>query len=111
MQFTGLTAVMKIMFGKGQEALLTRNEIVGLINLTGKLSNSLKWYTEWMEKEQELNFHRKIVYYTSIFSIAVFNFIMFRLFNKNKINAPKQNEEAKEVKSKGKPSSNKRKID
>lgn len=52
LQFTGLTAVMKIMFGKGEEAKLTRNEMVGLINLLAKLSNSIKWYKEWQEFEK-----------------------------------------------------------
>ncbi len=44
LQFTGLSAVMKIMFGHVQPYQLSRNEIVGLVNLMIKLSNSLEWY-------------------------------------------------------------------
>jgi len=73
---------MKIMFAKGHEAKLTRNEMVGLINLTGKLSNSLKWYQEWLEREEEMNFHRKVVYFVSILSLVLFNLIIAKLFKK-----------------------------
>ncbi|CAI2383093.1 unnamed protein product [Moneuplotes crassus] len=37
LQFTGLIAVMKIMFGQVQESRLSRKEMVGLINLMAKL--------------------------------------------------------------------------
>jgi hypothetical protein len=70
------------MFAKGHEAKLTRNEMVGLINLTGKLSNSLKWYQEWLEREEEMNFHRKVVYFVSILSLVLFNLIIAKLFKK-----------------------------
>ncbi|CAI2362017.1 unnamed protein product [Moneuplotes crassus] len=54
LQFTGLTAVMKIMFGQGNESKLTRNEMVGLINLMAKLADSVEWYFEYLEYEKTM---------------------------------------------------------
>ncbi|CAI2369968.1 unnamed protein product [Moneuplotes crassus] len=56
LQFTGLTAVMKIMFGQGQESRLTRNEMVGLINLMAKLADSMDWYHQWIEYENSYEY-------------------------------------------------------
>ena len=58
-----MTAVMKIMFGTGSEAKLTRNELVGLINLMAKLSNSLKWYQDMLIYEDKANFFKGITFY------------------------------------------------
>lgn len=55
LQFTGLSAVMKIMFGEIQPYTLSRNEIVGLINLMAKLSNSLEWYRSILDRETRSN--------------------------------------------------------
>lgn len=55
LQFTGLSAVMKIMFGEIQPYTLSRNEIVGLINLMAKLSNSLEWYQSILKREARSN--------------------------------------------------------
>ena len=49
LQFTGLSAVMKIMFGHSQAYSISRNEIVGLFNLMAKLSNSIEWYKSILE--------------------------------------------------------------
>jgi hypothetical protein len=57
---------MKIMFGKGNESSLTRNEMVGLINLMAKLSNSIKWYYEWIEYEKTVNSYKDIANYSSL---------------------------------------------
>ncbi|CAI2370118.1 unnamed protein product [Moneuplotes crassus] len=56
LQFTGLTAVMKIMFGQEKESKLTRNEMVGLINLMAKLSDSIEWYFQWLQYEQSYEY-------------------------------------------------------
>lgn len=66
LQFTGMTAVMKILFAKGNEARLTRNEMVGLINLLTKLSNSVKWYQEWLEHEETTYAQKKLIFYATI---------------------------------------------
>ena len=59
-----MTAVMKIMFGGSNESKLTRNELVGLINLMAKLSNSIKYYRQWIEIEHQTNFRKTLVYIT-----------------------------------------------
>ena len=77
LQFTGMTAVMKIMFGRGNESNLTRNEMVGLINLLAKLSNSLKWYLELVNYEDynysQQKFH--YIFYNICISIFEYHFL------------------------------------
>lgn len=80
LQFTGLTAVMKIMFGRGNEAKLTRNEMVGLINLMAKLSNSLKWYQEWMEKEYERKMLKTYAYYAIYINVILIDIVLILHF-------------------------------
>ena len=49
LQFTGVAAVFKVLFpSKDQEVILTENELVGLINLVHRLSNTVKWYEGYL---------------------------------------------------------------
>jgi len=48
------------MFGHVEPYTLSRNEIVGLINLMIKLSNSLSWYEQIIEEEGSRNFMRDL---------------------------------------------------
>mmetsp|Transcript_16472 Transcript_16472/g.19042 ORF Transcript_16472/g.19042 Transcript_16472/m.19042 type:complete len:92 (+) Transcript_16472:642-917(+) len=73
-----MTAVMKIMFAKGQEAELTRNEMVGLINLLAKLSNSLKWYQSWLDYEEVQHSNKQILFYSTIVFIVLVNVILLK---------------------------------
>ena len=86
LQFTGLTAVMKIMFGEGPSSALTRNEMVGLVNLLGKLSDSLKWYFEWVEYENSFGYRLKCIFseQSNIFLTAImFVMVVFQLTRKD----------------------------
>ena len=78
LQFTGMTAVMKIMFGLGNESNLTRNEMVGLINLLAKLSNSIKWYLGWLAYEEQRHFDKKVLYYSTIVFLVLLNILVFK---------------------------------
>lgn len=55
-----MSAALKIMFGHVQPYTLSRNEIVALLNLMIKLSNSLSWYNSIVENESNLNLYRII---------------------------------------------------
>lgn len=73
-----MTAVMKIMFGTNKEALLTRNELVGLINLVAKLSNSVKWYQEWLKYEDSMNIQKRVEYYGVMVILCIINGFLLR---------------------------------
>mmetsp|Transcript_29161 Transcript_29161/g.25792 ORF Transcript_29161/g.25792 Transcript_29161/m.25792 type:complete len:113 (-) Transcript_29161:3-341(-) len=75
-----MTAVMKIMFGKGEEAKLTRNEMVGLVNLLAKMSDSLIWYQQWIELEDSREFYHILYKAASVLLLPVI-FIVFLVDN------------------------------
>lgn len=37
--------------------------MVGLVNLMAKLSNSIKWYYEWIEYENNINYYKSCANY------------------------------------------------
>jgi len=105
---------MKIMFAKGDEAKLTRNEMVGLVNLLAKMSDSLKWYQEWIEIEDSKEIYRTIYKVASV-GLLVLMFMLFFCDRSNQVqeDSKKDSEDKakEEVKTKSSDSPKKRKID
>lgn len=62
MQFTGLGAVFKIIFPSSNEVTLTENELSGLFNLAYRLSNSVKWYKEYIDSEERVVFYKTALF-------------------------------------------------
>ena len=70
------------MFGHVEPYTLSRNEIVGLINLMIKLSNSLEWYSQIVSNEESNNFRRDLVRYAISGLILTFACIFFKILKK-----------------------------
>lgn len=75
LQFTGLAAMFKIIFPKDDEIVLTENELVGFINLAHRLSNTVRWYKEWREYEEQEAFY-KTVLFAAISGLIILLFII-----------------------------------
>ena len=50
-QFTGLAAMLKVILPEKDPVFITENEMVGLLNLFHRVSNSVKWYRENRQSE------------------------------------------------------------
>lgn len=74
-QFTGLAAMFKVIFTLDDKALITENELTGLINLVHRLSNSIKWYREYREYEDKDAFIKTIIF-ACLIALAIIMFII-----------------------------------
>jgi hypothetical protein len=79
LQFSGLSAAMKVMFPTEGQTNITRNEMVGFVNLMRKLSNSIVWYGKWIKYEEGAMLNKKYLLYVCFFMgamIFTFTFII-----------------------------------
>lgn len=84
-QFTGLAAMFKILFAKNETALITENELTGLMNLVHRLSNSIKWYKEYRKYEEQEAFYKTILFAALVALTAIILLVaIFLLFYKRK---------------------------
>ena len=51
-QITGLATMLKVLLPEKEPILITENEMVGLVNLFYRVSNSIKWYQENRQSEE-----------------------------------------------------------
>ena len=49
---TGLATMLKVLLPEKEPILITENEMVGLVNLFYRVSNSIKWYQENRQSEE-----------------------------------------------------------
>lgn len=85
LQFTGLAAMFKILFSKDGTALITENELTGLMNLAHRLSNSIKWYREYRKYEEQESFYKTILFAALVaLTVIVLIIAIFLLFYKRK---------------------------
>ena len=82
MQLAGLSAVMKIVINGDQKSELSRNEIVGFVNLTRKLSNSIKWYNDWLYYEHTEMVRRQYVFYVVLLLWLFTGYLTFHFLSK-----------------------------
>lgn len=75
-QFVGLSAMFKILFTpKEKETILSENELVGFLNTVYRLSNTIKWYQEFLEFEAKEDFFKTMMYSILLSIAAIFFFV------------------------------------
>ena len=80
LQFTGLSAMFKVLFPMEEEIILTENELVGLINTVFRLSNTIKWYNEYLNYEQKESFFKTIIFSILLALVIILFIVAIYLF-------------------------------
>jgi len=76
LQIYGVATMLKILFTEPSNLNIKRNEMVSLINMIGKISNNIKFVSDYLNKNKGINEKQK----RYIFSIEIF-IILFSLFS------------------------------
>ena len=75
-QFVGLSAMFKILLTpNGKETVLSENELVAFLNTVYRLSNTIKWYQEFLEYEAKEDFFKAMMYSILLSIAAIFFFV------------------------------------
>ena len=88
LQFTGLAAMLKILFNDDKHIEITDNEMVALMHLFKRLSNSVNWYKEYRSSETRYRIFVVFIFWIlalfAIWMLIVAIWIVFFNNNKNK---------------------------